>query len=823
MNNFLHRLQNEILVFDGAMGTLLQASGLPRGACPDEWNLSHPEKVRDCHRAYFAAGADAVQTNTFGATRTRLKDYGLQDQVEEINVRGARMAREAAFGAGGDGKLVAGSIGPSGKFLQPFGELSFEAAYDIFKEQAQALIKGGVDLLIIETMVDLQEMRAALLAARDVSPVPIIAQMSFTQDSRTVTGTDPVTALSVLSAMGADVVGANCMIGPAEMLPVFERLASTTDHPLSAQPNAGMPQLVGDETVFPGTPELIAEYGEKFVLTGANIVGSCCGTSPEHTKALAQRVKHLKPIQRKHAPGTRLTSRVKTVFAGTGYPFVAIGERINPSGRKLLTREIEEGKSGLLRRDAQAQVQAGAMVLDINVGIAGGDLSEPRYMRNAIEAVQNVVDSPLAIDTTGPEALTAGLKTCVGKPLVNSISGEEARMDLLMPLVKRFGAAFIGLALDEQGIPATARDRLKVAERILTKAREHGIRSEDIVIDPLVLTVSTNQDDSGVTLETIALVKRHLGLTTSFGLSNVSFGLPGRKHVNQAYLVQALSYGLDMAIVNPLDETLMALVRAGDVLAGRDRNARIYIETFKAEGPGEASAAKPQTTGPQSPETVLFKAILEGDRNAVPDVLVEILKKGAPPLQVINETMIPAIRQVGEAFDQGRLFLPQLMLSAEAMKVAFGILRPLIQSVAPNAKGAGGEGTILMATVQGDVHDIGKNLVIAVLESHGYRVADLGKNVTAEKIIAQARETDADIVGLSALMTTTMGEMRQVAKTMQEMGLRARLMIGGAPVTEKFAREIGAQAYGRDAMDAVRVVRSLLGKDAMKIEDFKSK
>jgi 5-methyltetrahydrofolate--homocysteine methyltransferase len=807
---FLSRLKDEILVFDGAMGTLLQASGLPRGACPDEWNLSHPEKVRDCHRAYFAAGADVVQTNTFGATRTRLKDYGLQDQVEEINVRGARLAREAAFG---EGQLVAGSIGPSGKFLQPFGELTFEAAYELFKEQAQALIKGGVDLLIIETMVDLQEMRAALLAAKDVSPVPIIAQMSFTQDGRTVTGTDPVTALSVLSAMGADVVGMNCMIGPAEMLPVFRNLAGTTDHPLSAQPNAGMPRLAGDETVFPGTPELIAEYGEKFVLAGANIVGSCCGTTPEHTKALAQRVKHLKPIPRKHTPGTRLTSRVKTVFAGTGYPFVAIGERINPSGRKLLTREIEEGKSSLLRKDAQAQAAAGARVLDINVGIAGGDLSEPGYMRNAIEAVQNVVDAPLSIDTTGPEALAAGLKTCVGKSLVNSISGEEARMDLLMPLVKRFGAVFIGLALDERGIPATARDRLKVAERILAKAREHGIRPEDIVIDPLVLTISTNQDDSGVTLETIALVKCHLGLTTSFGLSNVSFGLPNRKNVNQAYLVQALSYGLDMAIVNPLDETLMALVRAGDVLAGRDRNARVYIETFKAV---EASAAKPQTTVPQSPETILFNAILEGDRNAVPDVLVEILKKGAPPLQVINETMIPAIRQVGEAFDKGRLFLPQLMLSAEAMRAAFWILRPLIQSVAPNAKG---EGTILMATVKGDVHDIGKNLVIAVLESHGYSVADLGKNVTAEKIIAQAREKNADIVGLSALMTTTMGEMRQVAKKMQKEGVRARLMIGGAPVTEKFAQEIGAQAYGRDAMDAVRVVRSLLGKDSMKIEN----
>jgi 5-methyltetrahydrofolate--homocysteine methyltransferase len=804
MNSLLSRLQNEIIVFDGAMGTLLQASGLPRGACPDEWNLSHPEKVRDCHRAYFAAGADVVETNTFGSTKLRLKDYGLQDKVEEINVRGAQLAKEAAFG---QGKLVAGSIGPSGKFLQPFGELTFDQAYDIFREQAQALIKGGVDLLIIETMVDLQEMRAALLAAKDVSPVPVIAQMAFTQDSRTVTGTDPVTALTVLKAMGADVIGMNCMIGPVEMLPVFQSMAGTTNHPLSIQPNAGMPQLVGDDTVFPGTPELIAEYGEKFVALGANIVGSCCGTTPEHTKVLAQRVKHLKPVARKHIPGTRLSSRVRTVFAGTGHPFLAIGERINPSGRKVLTREIEEGKSNMLRKDAQAQAHAGARVLDINVGIAGGDLKEPEYMKNAIEAVQNVVDVPLAIDTTGPEALDTGLKTYVGKPLVNSISGEEARMDLLMPIVKRFGAAFIGLALDEKGIPATAQERFKVAERILTKAKEHGFSPEDIVIDSLVLTVSTNQDDTGVTLETIALIKRQLGLSTSFGLSNISFGLPGRRNVNQAYLIQALSYGLDMAIVNPLDEVLMALVKAGDVLAGRDRNARVYIETFKTD---EGPVGKPQASGPQSPEAILFNSILEGDKNAVPEALGEILKKGTPPLQVINETMIPAIRQVGDAFDKGKLFLPQLILSAEAMKAAFGILKPLIRSVAPEAKG---EGTILMATVKGDVHDIGKNLVIAVLESHGYNVTDLGKDVPAEKIIAQAREQDADIVGLSALMTTTMGEMRQVAKKMREDGVRARLMIGGAPVTEKFAQEIGAHSYGRDAMDAVRVVRTLLGKE----------
>ena len=808
MNNLLHRIQSEILVFDGAMGTLLQASGLPRGACPDEWNISRPEVVRDCHRAYFAAGADVVETNTFGSTRLRLKDYGLQDKVEEINVRGVQLAREAAqvVTCHGMSLLVAGSIGPSGKFLQPFGELTFDQAYEIFKEQAQALIKGGVDLLIIETMVDLQEMRAALLAAKDVSPVPVIAQMAFTQDLRTVTGTDPVTAATVLVAMGADILGANCMIGPVEMLPVFQKLASTTDHFLSAQPNAGMPQLVDDETVFPGTPELIAEYGEKFVQAGANIVGSCCGTTPEHTKALAGRVKHLKPVPRKNTPGTRLTSRVRTIFAGTGWPFVAIGERINPSGRKVLTREIEEGKSNLLRKDAQAQARAGALVLDVNVGIAGGDLKEPEYMKNALEAVQNVVDVPLAIDTTSPQSLEIALKTYVGKPLINSISGEEARMDLLLPLARRYGAAFIGLALDERGIPATARERIQVAERILAKAREHGLRPEDLVIDPLVLTVSTNQDDTGVTLETIRLIKQTLGLTTSFGLSNISFGLPTRKHINSAYLLQAMSYGLDMAIVNPLDETLMALVKAGDVLSGRDRNARVYIEAFKAD---EAAAVKPKEAGPQSPETILFNAILEGDKNAVPEALGEILKKGTPPLQVINESMIPAIRRVGDAFDKGKLFLPQLILSAEAMKAAFAILKPLIQSVAPNAKG---EGTILMATVKGDVHDIGKNLVIAVLESHGYSVTDLGKDVPAEKIIAQAREGDADIVGLSALMTTTMGEMRQVARKMREEGVRSKLMIGGAPVTEKFSQEIGAHAYGRDAMDAVRVVRSLLGK-----------
>jgi len=804
MNPFLNRLRNEIIVFDGAMGTLLQARGLARGACPDEWNLSRPEAVRDCHRAYFAAGADVVETNTFGSTKLRLKDYGLQDKVEEINVRGTQLAKEVAFG---QGKLVAGSIGPSGKFLEPFGELSFDQAYDLFREQAQALIMGGVDLLIIETMVDLQEMRAALLAAKDVSPVPIIAQMSFTQNSRTVTGTDPVTALSVLKAMGADVVGMNCMIGPVEMLTVFQMLAETTDSFLSAQPNAGMPQLVGDNTVFTATPELVAEYGENLVLAGANLVGTCCGTTPDHTKALAARVKHLRPVPRKHILGTRLASRVKTVFAGTGHPFLVIGERINPSGRKVLTREIEEGKTTLIRKEAKAQSQAGARVLDINVGIAGGDQKEPWYMGDAIEAVQNVVDVPLSIDTTNPQSLEAGLKTFAGKALINSISGEETRMDLLLPIAKRFGAAFIGLTLDERGIPGTAQDRLKVAERILSKAKEHAIPVEDVVIDPLVLSVSTNQPDTGVTLETIALVKRQLGVTTSFGLSNVSFGLPARKHLNVAYLAMALAYGLDAAIVNPLDEGLMALIKAGDVLTGRDRNARSFMASFRAE---DAALLAPPSPGPQSPESALFNAVLEGDKNTVPDALADILKKGTHPLQVINETMIPAIRRVGEDFDKGQIFLPQLILSAEATKVAFDILRPLIQSVSPDLKGAG---TVLMATVKADVHDIGKNLVIALLKSHGYEVIDLGKDVSAETIVKKAKETGCDIVGLSALMTTTMGEMREVATKMREEGVRAKLMIGGAPVTEGFAREIGAQAYGRDAMDAVRVVRGLLEKE----------
>jgi 5-methyltetrahydrofolate--homocysteine methyltransferase len=630
--------------------------------------------------------------------------------------------------------------------------------------------------------------------------------MAFAQDGRTVTGTDALTAATVLQAMGADVIGMNCMIGPAEMLPVFQELSEATDLPLSAQPNAGMPQLVNDRTVYTATPELIAEYGENFVLAGASLVGSCCGTTPEHTKALVARVKHLKPAPRKSLSGTRLASRVRTVLAGTGQPFLVIGERINPSGRKTLTREIEEGKTTLIRRDAQAQAQAGARVLDINVGVAGGDQKEPWYMRSAVEAVQNVVDLPLSIDTTSPQALEAGLKAFAGKPLVNSVSGEAARLDLLLPLARRYGAAVIGLCLDERGIPGTAQDRLRVAEKILAKAREHGLRPGDVILDPLVLTVSTSQSEAAVTLETLALVKRVLRATTSFGLSNVSFGLPARKHVNAAYLAMALSYGLDAAILNPLDEALMALARAGDVLTGRDRNARAYIEAFKAE---EAVPPKPQAPGPQAPEAVLFQAILEGDRNAVPDALTEVLKKGAPPLQVIHDTMIPAIRRVGEAFDKGQLFLPQLILSAEAMKVAFGILRPLMRSVSPDLKS---EGTVLMATVKGDVHDIGKNLVIAVLESHGYEVTDLGKDVPAETIVEKAKRTGADIVGLSALMTTTMGEMRQVARRLAEEGTRARLVIGGAPVTEAFAREIGAQAYGRDALDAVRVVRNLLGK-----------
>jgi len=792
MNKFLSFLESEILVCDGAIGTMLQKSGLPPGSCPEEWNLSHPEVVKSIHQAYVKAGANIITTNTFGGNRISLSRYGLIGELEKINGIAVKLAKEA----GGEKCFVAGSMGPTGKFLEPFGEISFDEALEVYKEQAKALVKAGVDILIIETMVDLQEIRAAVIAAKMVTDLPVIAQMGFTKEGRTVTGTDPLTAVTVLESLRAEVVGANCMTGPEEMLPIIEEMAKYSHGFLIAQPNGGMPQLLSGETVYPASPELIAEYGEKFVEVGVNIVGSCCGTTPDHTRALAERVRNRRPIRRIVKEGTRLASRSKTVFIGKGHPFCIVGERINPSGRKDLTQEIREGKTNLIQKEAIEQVNSGAHLLDINVSVSGTD--EKRMMEQTIKAVQNVVSAPLVLDTMNLAALDTALKIYAGKALINPISGERKRMEEVLPLVKKYGAAVVGLTLDEKGIPNSIEGRLAIAERIIQEVLEIGIKREDILIDSLVLTVGSEQEQALITLKSLERVRSELGVSTILGISNISYGLPKRSLLNSTYLTMALSHGLDAAILNPYDQNIQNVLRAGAVLTGQDLKAKVYISQQETI----IEAPKPEIISES-----ISDRIINGNQDGLEEEIERIMKNGEEPLSIVNNLLIPAIKEVGRRFEAGDFFLPHLILSSETMRLALSILKPYLKK-----EEVKGKGRILLATVKGDIHDIGKNIVGAVLESFGFIVLDLGKDVPSEIIVETAKKEKVDIVGLSALMTTTMVEMKVVLEKLKAKNVEVKTMVGGAVLSPEYAREIGASAYARDAIDAVRQAERLMSE-----------
>lgn len=825
-------LRERVLILDGAMGTMLQERGMQPGQCPELFGVENAQTLRDIHRLYIDAGADIIQTNTFGGNAYKLAEYGLDQRVEEINAEAVRIARESSR----QRAWVAASIGPTGKLLQPMGEASFDDLYEAFTQQIMACERAGADLISIETMTDLGEMRAALIAARTNSRLPVLAHMTFEPGGRSMMGTDPLTALIVLEALNPLAIGANCSGGALQLLPVIQQMGRCTDRFLSVEPNAGLPRLVNGVTVFPDSPEDMAEYALRLREAGASIIGGCCGTTPQHIQAMARILKGLAPTVRNPGKLYAFASRSRHILLGHDYPLAFIGERINPTARKKLAQDIKEGRMQMVVEEARKQAENGAPILDVNMGVPGID--EAESMKKAVLEIQAAVDIPLSIDSTDPKALEEGLKHFVGRALINSTTGESKQLDTVLPLAKKYGAAVLGLCLDERGIPEEAEGRVEIARHIYQRAKAYGLRDEDIYVDTLVKTASAEQGQVMETIRALQLVKQELGVGTVLGVSNVSHGLPARDVLNAAYLAMAWAAGLDLPILNPFDERMMAATRAAGVLLNRDPGCNHYIEAYRdapsgakavrrhpiceqcnipslmtsvavtdpvAEQRKEAVAADPASVGDSLTQR-MQEAVLQGQRDGVEGLIDEALHQGMEPLAIVNQGLIPGIERAGELYDLKRFFLPQLMMAAETMKKAFAKIRPLLKEEAGEAGGV-----VIMATVEGDIHDIGKNIVCVLLENYGFKVIDLGKDVPAEVILATAEKEKADIIGLSALMTTTMPRMTEVIQGVTSRSLPCKVMVGGAVLTEDYARQIGADGYSADARAAVSVAQRLLG------------
>jgi 5-methyltetrahydrofolate--homocysteine methyltransferase len=801
--HFLESIRERVLVLDGAMGTMLQERGLRPGQSPEELNLTLPEVVSGVHREYLEAGADIIVTNTFGGSRSKLAHYGLEGRLYDINARGVEIARRVA----GEQAYVAASIGPTGRFVEPLGDAGFDEMADIFREQARPLIEAGADLITLETFLDIKEARAAVIAIRELSAdIPVIAMLTFDDNGRSVLGTPPEAAAITLEAVGADILGSNCGLGVDGIYGILAAMRRVTALPLISQANAGLPVLKNGKTLFPGTPEEMTAYHNRMLELGVRIIGGCCGTTPTHIRAIRDALAGSDQTFRKCGPPkgvTFLSSRSGYAAIGGDNPVAIIGERINPTGKKSFAAELREGKVAYIRREAMEQVAAGATILDVNVGAPGID--EPSAMERAVFCVTGAVTVPLALDSSSPEALLRGLKAADGKVLVNSVSGEEKSMARVLPLVKKYGAAVIGLTLDETGIPETAAGRLDVADKILAAALQAGIAAENVIIDCLTLTVSAEQKRAMETIKAVRMVKEQLGLNTALGVSNISFGLPCRPVISASFFAMAMAAGLDAAIINPKEQPMMDAWRSAMVLLNRDPRASAYIEAYKETA--AQSTPAPVADQPLDVLSRIGRAVIDGDPDNALKFVEEALADGFSPLRISNEGLLPGLEEVGRRFEKNIVFLPQVMLSAETMQTAFARLKAEMKGEAPASLGK-----ILMATVEGDIHDIGKNIVCILLENHGFEVIDLGKNVPAERIITAALERRVDAVGLSALMTTTMSEMENVIALLKERGIKTFTMVGGAVVTQEYADEIGADLYAKDALEAVARIRKLLGK-----------
>lgn len=789
-----------IKIFDGAMGTMFQKLNLIKpGACPEMLSLENPAAVTKVHQQYVDAGANIIETNTFGASALKLAHYGLSDKVVEIN----KAAVAAAKAVKGENIQIAGGMGPSGRFIKPLGDLDFEEAYQNYYQQSKALAEAGADYILIETFIDIQEMRAALLAAKDATTLPVICQLSYSEDGRTVTGTDPQTAAITLDAMGADIIGINCSLGPEQLVPIVKALAENTTKPISVQPNAGMPQLVNGKTIFPMQPEDFGFWAPKLVQAGATYVGGCCGTTPQHIAAIKNALQDVEPP--KFTPLRRrlmLTSRSKTVTIDRELPTVLIGERINPTGRKKLAAEIKEGSFMSVKKEAIDQVKAGAKLLDVNMGVGGID--QPAAMKKAVTEIAQLTDAPLAIDTSDPKSLEAALRIYPGRALINSVSAEEARLKSFIPLAKKYGAAILCLPLTDDGIPKTAEERLAVMDKIITSAKAAGLQEGDFLLDGLVMTVAADQYACQQTLDTLRLYRERYGYPATMGLSNISFGLPNRPLVNSTFFAMCLAAGLDAPIMNPYDDSMQNALMASMALLGKDPNGRDFSRDERNLAvPKKAAVAKHVEL---TPLEALKAAVIDGESDAMAELVEAALAAGHDTNEITEQALTAAMNDIGIDFGAGRVFLPQVLLSAEAMRSAFNILKEKFPAATDNTKG-----TVILATVKGDVHDLGKNIVGALLENSGFRLIDLGKDVPAEKIVASAKEHKAAIVGLCALMTTTMTEIDEVIHQLKEENITAKVLVGGAALTQEYADEVGADYYASDGVVALNIANEIVG------------
>lgn len=810
----------EYLLFDGAMGTMLQEAGLAAGELPELLCLTSPDEVTAIHRAYVQAGSQVITTNTFGANARKLDD---EAQVAEVFGAAIACARQAGA------RYVAADIGPTGALLEPLGTMPFDEAYGLFAEQVHAARDAGADIILIETMADLLEMKAAVLAAKENCDLPVFATMTFEEDGRTFLGTSPRIAAMTLHALGVQALGVNCSLGPAELLPIVREMAGAVACPIMVQANAGLPKMADGRTVYEITPESYARDAAALIEAGASIVGGCCGTSPAYIKRLSALVEKRRPAPRNTAPLCGVTSANRAVVL-EGRNVAVIGERINPTGKKRLKEALRSGNVDYILNEAIGQTEAGADILDVNAGLP--ELDEAAVLRDLVGRIQGVTGCPLQIDSSDPAAVEAAVRVYAGKPIVNSVNGKAENLEAVLPVVKHYGCAVVGLTLDEGGIPPTAEERFAIAERIVRAAESYGIPREDVFIDCLVMAAATNQSEVVEILRAITMCKERLGVRTVLGVSNVSFGLPLREVVNATFLSAAFAAGLDMPILNPNSARYREAVDSWRVLCGQDEGARHYVEEYagrtlspssapagtsvameSAKTGAAATGASASAPGAEAggacadPESRLRHSIVSGRRARAADAVRELLAT-RDPMDIIDAILIPALDEVGDKFERGTFFLPQLMASAEAAKAGFDVIREAAPADATATKGE-----LALATVKGDIHDIGKNIVRMLLENYGYKVYDLGRDVDPQAVVDCVRERGLKLVGLSALMTTTVRGMEETIRLLREQAPDVKVFVGGAVLTPEYAQMVGADYYVKDAAESAKLCAKVFGEE----------